>query len=261
MEIESATSRGSVRETNEDSHWHNAYCAVICDGMGGHQAGEVASQLAVETVQAHTFAFSDLPSELEALIQDAHTRIKTTAARNAQYNGMGTTMTMAVFPPPLPSRAVYVGHVGDSRAYLMRDQRLVRLTHDHSVTGELVRNGSLQPEEAQYHPQKHMLTQALGSGSVDVDVQRHPIRPGDILLLCTDGLTAVLSDAEVLSVLENTPPSAAAETLVQEADRRGGPDNTTVIVVHVPEHSGSNFVANRSRKGEYHDRSGSSQPV
>lgn len=233
MRMASATSTGRVRDINEDCYWFNSFCAVVCDGMGGHSAGEVASQLAVETVKSHDFALDDPRQEMDRLIITAHEKIKETAAQHPPYRGMGTTMTMGLFLPYPAVQKLFYGHVGDSRAYLVRDGLLQRITRDHSVVEELIRAGSLGAAEAHLHPQRNVLTQALGVGSIAVEIGELPLHKGDIVLFCTDGLTNVVADNDIQAILSQCEIQTAAQRLVELADAAGGPDNSTVILVEV----------------------------
>ncbi len=234
MQIAGATSRGKIREQNEDAFWYNDSCAVVCDGMGGHQAGEIASQIAVHTVAGHSFLWDDPQDEIVQVIQSAHERILAEAERNNGYHGMGTTMTLIAFPNAADPSEAYLGHVGDSRAYLWRAGRLQQLTTDHSVAQELVRSGALDPTEVDSHPQRNMLTQALGAGIVQVETAALTLQLNDGILLCSDGLTAALDEKAIASLLEQTGSvSALAESMVDAADQAGGPDNTTVIVIRI----------------------------
>ena len=242
MQIVSATSKGRIRDHNEDYHWYNSYCAVVCDGMGGHLAGEVASALAGEEVKQFQFQFHDPHSEIHAIIQQAHERIKQAAEETPAYEGMGTTLTMALFVPYPEAKSAYIGHVGDSRAYVLRAGQLTQVTRDHSVSEQLLRAGTISPEDAVHHPHRHMLTQALGVGTITADVIHHPLQPGDILLLCTDGLTNVVPESTIGTIMLSQSLQDAANALISAADAGGGPDNSTVILIQygAPSQSGNN---------------------
>ncbi len=234
MQIVAATSRGKVRELNEDAFWYNDTCAVVCDGMGGHQAGEIASQLAADTVAEFAFEWKEPQAEIEQVIQMAHERILRAAEHNNGLFGMGTTITLVAVPGVSHPGKGFLGHVGDSRAYLYRGGQLQQLTVDHSVTQELVRSGQLDPKDVRHHPQRNMLTQALGAGTIRVDTQEVPLVPNDRIILCSDGLTAVVEEPTIVAVLEQHGKIAdAADELVRRADESGGPDNTTVLLIQV----------------------------
>jgi PPM family protein phosphatase len=181
-----ASDLGRQRQGNEDNFFVRAPLFVVADGMGGAQAGEVASELAVRRFEG------GLPDErapaeaLVELIQSANAQIHEQARTDSQRAGMGTTVTAAY----VADDSVVVAHVGDSRCYLWRDGELMRLTHDHSLVGELVARGKLTEEQAESHPQRSVITRALGpEPTVEVDVDAFPARPGDVFLLCSDGLT------------------------------------------------------------------------
>lgn len=233
MQIGIATNVGLQREHNEDAYWHSDSLFVVCDGMGGHQAGEVASNLAIKTFQNYSFASKNPLVDVNNAISEAHRSIKS-AAETPEYEGMGTTATLALVNFVEQNYHLYLGHVGDSRAYLLREGRLSQLTSDHSVVGELLRNGSLTETEATHHPHRHVVTQALGIGDVNIETLKQDLVSGDKILLCTDGLSDVVSDAILLSIVNQNPPQEAADKLVETANNQGGPDNITVIVVEIP---------------------------
>ncbi len=234
MEVQAATHIGRVRENNEDSFWVGKSCLVVCDGMGGHQAGEVASRLAVETISTYPFSGEDPPKEVRAAIEKAHGRVKARASEDPHFYGMGTTLTLACVTPLGNGTLLTVGHVGDSRAYLFSDRKLVQLTSDHSVVEELVRQGTLTPQEAKHHAQRHVLTQALGSGAIEIELITKKLVGNCFLLLCTDGLTDVVEDEQIGRVLaEEDSWTDAAQKLIDLANSLGGPDNITVLVAQV----------------------------
>lgn len=233
MNVGVETSIGRVRETNEDSFWVGDGLLIVCDGMGGHQAGEVASKLAVDYIRGFKFLLSDPEEEIRQAILGAHKEIVDAAKTDPALHGMGTTITMALCIPQAEGADVIFGHVGDSRAYGYSQGELFRITNDHSLVGELARQGTLSPEEAEQHPQRHVLSQALGLGVVEVEVQRRFFSPGSRILLCTDGLTDVLSDEQIKEHLEGAHPQEVAHRLVQLANTLSGRDNITVIVAQV----------------------------
>lgn len=229
-----ATDRGQVRERNEDALLATPDVLAVADGMGGHAAGEVAAKTAVDTL-ARVMRRShkrDAGDALAAAIREANQIILERGAEYEQLEGMGTTVTAAV----VRGGILTVAHVGDSRAYILRRGSLEQITQDHSLVGEMVRRGRLTEEEAAVHPQRAVITRALGSApQLDVDILRHTLEPGDILLLATDGLTGVLPDAMLASVLahaadDKAPLSDLCSRLIAQANVRGGPDNITVVV-------------------------------
>lgn len=233
MRIAAASDIGPRRPTNQDLYWHDQRLLVVADGMGGHAGGEVAAQVAIDTVKNWVYPSPDLSEERlkEAVTQAmvaANEEVYDRAERESALRGMGTTLTMAL----IAGACAVVGHVGDSRAYLFRDGSLVQLTTDHSVTNELVRIGGLTESEALAHPYRNLLTRALGAERhVEVDVETLRLRPGDALMLCTDGLTNVLDDREIARTLtEHADPQRAVDLLVTHANQRGGSDNVTVVL-------------------------------
>jgi PPM family protein phosphatase len=231
------TDTGLQRRANEDALLARAPLFVVADGMGGAQAGEVASKVAVE------FFHAGLPDgegegaerALAAHARAANARIHTLSRENAEQAGMGTTLT-AVY---VGEREVAIAHVGDSRAYCLRDGELLRLTDDHSLVDELIREGRLTPEEAEEHPQRSIITRALGpEETVEVDTRSFRARPGDIYLLCSDGLTSMVPEARLAELLRSqadAPLRDTGELLIAEANRAGGRDNITVILLRLEE--------------------------
>jgi len=239
------TDVGRRRETNEDELFLDAGGAygvfAVADGMGGHAAGEVASRLAIETViegmrpgdgTATSGGAPEVSRRLVQAVEEANRRICESIVGHQDRRGMGTTMVVLVV---VDDRAV-IGHVGDSRAYLLRDGSLRRLTTDHSWVSEQVRMGLMTDAAAQRHPMRNIVTRALGSRTdVAVDLMEEPVASGDTLLLCSDGLNSMLSDDEIRDLLarHGADPEAACRALVDAANARGGEDNTTVIVVRI----------------------------
>jgi serine/threonine protein phosphatase PrpC len=225
------TDTGRQRRANEDSLLTRSPLFVVADGMGGAQAGEVASRIAVESFQGGLPGDSQPELELAALAQAANSRIHELSHSNAEQAGMGTTLT-AVY---VGEEEVAIAHVGDSRAYCLRDGGLLRLTDDHSLVDELLRQGRLTPEEAVEHPQRSVITRALGpEGSVEVDTRSFRARAGDVYLLCSDGLTTMLSEAETEALLlANASLRDAGEALIAAANAAGGRDNITVVLLRL----------------------------
>lgn len=230
-----ATSVGKVRTLNEDAYWFSEHIFVVCDGMGGHQGGEVASALATNVIKEYQFNHVNPMEDISRAIHQAHQRV-IAEAKEPNLAGMGTTIVLAVIKEDQVTndQQLYVGHVGDSRAYLLREQKLMQLTEDHSVVAELLRNGSLTEHEAIGHPHRNVVTQALGIGEIKVETNSFPIQSGDLILLCTDGLTDVVSEQQIKQVLKDSEPAEAATDLVNLANQEGGPDNTTALVILVP---------------------------
>ena len=225
---------GRKRRHNEDNFVAAPPVFAVADGMGGAQAGEVASGLAAETVRETEFDPSVTGRErVVALIKAANLRVHERAAVDASASGMGTTMTVAMLQP---DGMLAIGHVGDSRAYRLRDGELEQLTDDHSLVGELVRRGELTPQEAAIHPQRSVITRALGTEpDVDVDAFTVETRDGDIFLLCSDGLTTMI-DAETIAAIlrrNGNELDAATRALIKAANDRGGDDNITAILFAV----------------------------
>jgi serine/threonine protein phosphatase PrpC len=224
---------GRQRRANEDSVLARSPLFVVADGMGGAQAGEVASRIAVEAFQRGLPAGSQPERELAELALAANAHIHELSHANAEQAGMGTTLT-AVY---VGESDVAIAHVGDSRAYCLRDGELLRLTDDHSLVDELMRQGRLTPEEAVEHPQRSVITRALGpEDSVEVDTRSFRARPGDVYLLCSDGLTTMLPEQDIAAVL-NAGHSLrdAGEALIAAANAAGGRDNITVVLLRVEE--------------------------
>ena len=222
---------GRQRDANEDSYVVAEPVFAVADGMGGAQAGEVASQTAVEVIETTRPPDGTPEEQLTSLAREANRRIFELAQSDASRRGMGTTLTAAM----LDGDGVSVGHVGDSRAYRLRDDTLQQLTHDHSLVAELERSGQLSPGAAEHHPQRSIITRALGpEPDVEVDAHTHAARPGDVYLICSDGLTGMISDEEVHALLRGSGDlSSAADALVRAANQSGGKDNITVVLFRV----------------------------
>jgi protein phosphatase len=228
------TDVGMVRQQNEDDFCAEENLFVVADGMGGHNAGEVASALAIATVRSGARGGIFTAEQFRELVQQANTAIYTASLDDSTQSGMGTTLTaMAVVPGEEP--AVLVANVGDSRTYLFRHGVLSRVSVDHSYVQELVNEGIITPEEARVHPRRNIVTRAMGiDRNVQVDVFHQLVRTGDRLLLCSDGLVDEVADFDIAQVLiDHSDPQEAAEALVMVANANGGRDNTTVIVVDI----------------------------
>jgi serine/threonine protein phosphatase PrpC len=224
-----ATDIGQARERNEDSYLARSPVFAVADGMGGHKGGEIASALALEVLGG-----DHLPAdgaELVERVRDANRAVFERSASDREVEGMGTTITATI----AGQGAIRIAHVGDSRAYLLRDATLRRLTEDHTLVQRMVKEGRLTEEEASVHPQRSVVTRAIGVDErVQVDEGALEVHDGDRVLLCTDGLTGMLSEKEIQSTLESAPgPQAAADALVAAANRAGGLDNITAIVLDI----------------------------
>jgi serine/threonine protein phosphatase PrpC len=223
------TDTGRKRRHNEDVYVVDPPIFAIADGMGGAKAGEVAAGLAADALRGEGGSGEDT---LVTLIQEANRRVYERAAEDTAKSGMGTTMTVAL----LEDSRVRIGHVGDSRAYLLRDGELSQLTDDHSLVGELVRSGKLAPEDADTHPQRSVITRVLGTDpDVDVDTFTIETRSGDLFLLCSDGLYSMVGNDRILELVERNRRDldAAAKALIAAANKGGGDDNITVVAFEI----------------------------
>ena len=231
------TDTGRKRRRNEDAYVVEPPLFAIADGMGGAQAGELASSLAAGAVREDEAAAGSGERRVAELIQEANRRVYERSSQDAAASGMGTTMTVAF----VGDANVAFGHVGDSRAYLIRDGKLEQLTEDHSLVAELVRSGKLSPEEAETHPQRSVITRALGTDpDVDVDTFSIETAPGDLFMLCSDGLTSMVEDDVLLQTIEKNRDNlqTAAKALIRAANKGGGEDNITVVFFEIGEDVG-----------------------
>jgi protein phosphatase len=231
------TDVGRQRDANEDNFVLAEPLFAVADGMGGAQAGEVASRTAADVFE-DVSGGRDAPERLLSdLAREANRRIFEMAQSDASRRGMGTTLTAAM----VWSEGVSIGHVGDSRAYRLRGGKLEQLTHDHSLVAELQRSGQLSAEAAENHPQRSIITRALGpEADVEVDAHTHTARDGDVYVLCSDGLTGMIGDADMEAILRGAGTLAeAAESLVKAANQSGGKDNITVVLFRLGEDDGA----------------------
>jgi serine/threonine protein phosphatase PrpC len=219
---------GRQRHTNEDSYLESSPIFAVADGMGGARAGEVASRMAVEAFAEERDVDASAETQLAEIARSANRKIYALAQEDSSRAGMGTTFTAVM----VVDNELAIGHVGDSRAYRLRDGALERLTHDHSLVEELVRQGKLTSEEAETHPQRSIITRALGpEPEVDVETFTYPARGGDVYLLCSDGLTGMVAEDRVAEIIrEGRTLEAAARKLIEEANENGGRDNITVVL-------------------------------
>lgn len=245
LEFASLSDRGRIRLNNEDACGHivpgtpeelaeTGAIFVVADGMGGHRGGEIASRIAVRTILAFYAADGEQERShaLAFAFREANKTIIQESVADSALFGMGTTCTALA----LHDGHAYFAHVGDSRAYLLRDGTVTQITHDHSIVGEMVRSGILTDEDARHHPRRNVITRSLGAQedtAADIPAVPMEIRAGDVFMLCSDGLTTYLSDADIAAVLSAHPPEAACKKMVEMANDAGGRDNITVQVVAV----------------------------
>jgi serine/threonine protein phosphatase PrpC len=227
-----ASDTGRKRRHNEDSFVVQPPLFAVADGMGGAQAGEVASKLAAAALEETDPGSLSGPDKLVSLIREANRRVYERASSDPSTSGMGTTMTVAL----VEGNQVTIGHVGDSRAYVVRDGSLEQLTEDHSLVNELLKSGKLSREEAEVHPQRSVITRAVGTDpDVDVDAFVVDANEGDIFLLCSDGLTDMVTDTDIQETVERFRDDLdrATKSLVSAANRGGGEDNITVVAFKI----------------------------
>lgn len=239
---------GRKRTANEDNFLADAELKlfVVADGMGGHAAGEVASKIAVESIQdfirftsndkeiTWPYEFDETLSmagnRLKCAIQSAHAKVLETTSQRKEYQGMATTVVGIL----VENGKAEVAHVGDSRAYVVRDGKLIQLTSDHSWVNEQLRTGAISSAQARNHPYRNIVTRALGGPNpLDVDVSEEPVNDGDIILLCSDGLNTMITDEEILEILTRNQSDLdkACQELISTANQHGGEDNVTAILV------------------------------
>ena len=237
------TNTGRKRRLNEDDFVLEPPLFAVADGMGGAQAGELASSLAATALRENAGGRQGGEERVVELIQEANRRVHDRATHDASASGMGTTMTVALFSA---DGWVTIGHVGDSRAYLLRDHELEQLTEDHSLVAELVRRGELSPEEAETHPQRSVITRALGTDpDVDVDAFQVQAQADDVFLICSDGLTTMVAPETIADLVERNRDDlrAAARALIGAANDRGGDDNITAVLFQVADGDGAEATA------------------
>ncbi len=227
-----ASDTGRRRRRNEDNYVVAPPLFAVADGMGGAQAGEVASKLAASALEAGDADGLSGLERVDELIQEANRRIYDRSTSDPAASGMGTTMTVAL----VEGMTVALGHVGDSRAYLVRGDSMEQLTEDHSLVNELLKSGKLSAEEAQIHPQRSVITRAVGTDpDVDVDAFTIEAEDGDVFLICSDGLTDMVEDEDILDVLDRNRADLekAVKSLVQTANKEGGEDNITAVAFRI----------------------------
>ncbi len=244
VEVSSQSDIGCVRLNNEDSfgYWESdddtefarkGRLAVVADGMGGYEGGQEASRLAVDTVVEVYKKRDGGPREaLVSGLQSAHEAIRKHSLEHAELRGMGTTCTAAA----IVNSELFFVHVGDTRLYLIREGTITRVTRDHSYVGRLVEAGMISPEQAEVHPQRNILTSAVGTNPdlfMDASEAPAPLQAGDVIMICSDGLWGLMRDGEILNVLKNKNVEIAGRELIQLARQRGGPDNITVQILRL----------------------------
>jgi PPM family protein phosphatase len=227
------TDTGRQRHANEDAYFASAPLFAVADGMGGAQAGEVASRIAAESFEPAERGDESPEAYLRSIVEEANRRIHSIAERDSSRSGMGTTLTAAI----VEGDEVSIAHVGDSRAYVYRDGELRMLTSDHSLVEELRRQGRLTDAQAADHPQRSIITRALGpEEEVEIDTLTVSARPGDVFLLCSDGLTTMVGDEQIAAVLDESDElNDAVDRLVREANQAGGRDNITAVAFRLAE--------------------------
>lgn len=246
IEAAALTDLGCLRQNNEDNYayWESPQdsdflrlgrLAIVGDGMGGAEGGQFASQIAVDAVR-DTYSASAGPDgpqqRLSAAFQEANRRVQQEARAKPLLHGMGTTLTACA----IVGEELYFAHIGDSRLFLVRNGECQQLTRDHSLVARLIESGTIRPEEAETHPQKHVLTAAIGvAEDLQPDVPPSPVQLAlqDVLVLCTDGLWGQVASPEIAEIVSKASPEDACKTLVRLAKDRGGPDNITVQILHV----------------------------
>ena len=242
MNISALSDVGLVRNNNEDSFYKSTDFElplfIVADGMGGHNAGETASKMAVDIIKQYFIENKNsLNSEkrLISIIKDsikvANKNIYKFANEKEMYSGMGTTITLAY----ILKGKIYIGHVADSRAYIINNGNICQITEDHSLVQELVKNGSITMEEGKTHPQRNMITRAAGtSEDIEVDIIKKPFNINDILLICSDGLSNMVNDNEIINTFnKESLIKDACEDLIKKAKNNGGKDNITVIAIEL----------------------------
>lgn len=242
MNISALTDVGLVRDNNEDSFYKSKDCNfplfIVADGMGGHKAGETASKMAVEIIKNNFIqnkskltTEKSITKHITQAIKIANKEIFNYSNKDKLCSGMGTTITLAY----ILNEKIYIGHVGDSRAYRIRDNDIIQLTEDHSLVHELVKSGSITIEEGKVHPQRNMITRAVGTSTeIEVDLITEEFLKDDIFIICSDGLTNMITDQEIKKSFKNKVLlNEACIDLVNKAKDNGGKDNITIIAIEL----------------------------
>ncbi|WP_130806843.1 Stp1/IreP family PP2C-type Ser/Thr phosphatase [Senegalia massiliensis] len=241
MKYGACTDVGKVRKSNQDSYYINYNNSLpvfaVADGMGGHNGGEIASSITVEVIKNNVDIYLNRVMEekynikkfIRKTLELSNEEIYNTAKKNKEYKGMGTTVTMGA----IINDILYIGHIGDSRAYILRGDTLKKITEDHSLVAELLKKGSITKEEAINHPQKNIITRALGTDkNADIDIFSYCLEKNDVILFCTDGLTNMINEYEIKEIINNSSEiQEVCETLVNIANKNGGYDNSTAVII------------------------------
>lgn len=243
MKYGACSHTGNIRDTNQDSYFINENdnfpVFVVADGMGGHNGGEIASRITVDVIKNNTDIYYEklikgklpIPGFIRKTLELCNEEIYNASNENKIYKGMGTTVTMGcIFEGKL-----YIGHIGDSRAYIFRDNDIRQITKDHSLVAQLVNNGTITEEEAVNHPQRNIITRALGTDAdVKIDIYDYDLFKDDIILLCTDGLTNMVNETEILHAINDSEDvQSICDTLINHANDNGGHDNSTVLIIKI----------------------------
>ncbi len=235
MKTAAQSDTGRLRQINEDSYLEDPKNGLfaVADGMGGHKAGEIASSMALEvlvsTLTDDKPTRSRIEKKLKDAINEANKTIFSSSANQPEYKGMGTTIVAAVFD----NKDLIIANVGDSRVYRIRNGEITRLTKDHTLLFEMIKRGEVDSKLARLHPLRNIITRALGTHrKVDADIKRHLLVDGDMFLLCSDGLTSMLEDKEILSIIKDAGSlNESVKCLIKQANKAGGEDNITVVLV------------------------------
>jgi serine/threonine protein phosphatase PrpC len=242
IDFAAITDKGKSRKDNEDFFLTNRNLFIVADGMGGHKAGDVASKLAVQTINKLYRSLktdADKTKAIEHFFKEANRAVIERAARVSAEHGMGTTLTLML----MEGQIAYFGHIGDSRAYLLRDGELKQLTSDHSLVADMIQEGHITEAEAREHPYRNVITKALGSEkNIKPDIFSIKIKNTDLILICSDGLTSMIDDEEIETHLKSGHiPKEICSALVQRANDKGGVDNITAIIVSFSENKSKNL--------------------
>lgn len=240
MKVCGLTDNGLSRENNQDSLFVSDIVDlplfIVADGMGGHNAGEIASNIAVETIKEKFIENKEILNFKENIIKtikdsvyEANRKIYFKSLTTPECSGMGTTLTMSY----IYDKEIYIGHIGDSRAYFIKNSKIQQITEDDSLVNELIKNGSITPEEAKTHPQRNVITKALGTSiDIEIDIQTIEYKADDILIICSDGLSNMVKESNVLNIIKSEDDiSLSCENLVGLAKENGGSDNITLIII------------------------------
>ena len=227
MNFYGGTDRGLVRPTNQDSYYIDAdgLWAVVADGMGGHNGGETASSMAVEIIRS----VMESGGEMKTAVENANRQIFEKSLSEPKLAGMGTTVVLCRIDN---GKTASFSHVGDSRAYLLNDGVLKQITKDHSIVQQLIESGTITKEQAKYHPQRNLITRAVGTEKdINIDFNRVNLTPGDVILICSDGLCAYVDESKISEIIRTTDGDETVGKLIEAANESGGKDNVTVVLI------------------------------